>query len=918
MALVRAGSIDRFLAAGAEGRSAGAGESGGHESWRRSLPNFRSKPVRFSGEVESEKDREWVVDGQHGDGTIAAKALDFAVIKYRNQKLSEQLEVHKSEYHALEGKFDDLKQKQKSHHEIQDLVNKSWQHLVRDLKAISVCKSGSQNSSCSAVPSNESTDGACIRKDKDFLSRLVETGATESSGCHLENHVHSSTTDVLQNILFSSNDSWHANEKLPLDHFTALPEDERIKELQSTASEISLELNDAVRALGDLHLKHRQLTEKHHEERYLNARSKAEQKRLKVELASAAAELEESNHKLAVLKAQGDTTHGTPILFPTLGNKSFPQDNVRDKQKELQDLGASHKEFTGLISQRLAEIRRLHEERIEILNKLATFQVNKDKLIWQEREINVKVDLSGIPHRVSLNCESTLAVLDQNLRKVVDEKNMLALKLEESSREPGRNQTISEFKALVSSLPEEMGAMQTELSKYKDDASELHSLRAEVRSISDILARNEHAINESLCKSTRAGPEARDLRSRVRELRQTNCELKLFVEMYKRESTDSRDVLESKDREYCEWARAHSLKSSLDDSRLEQRVKAAIEAEATSQQRLASGEAQIAELRGKMESARRDIGSLSELLKSKHEEGEAYLSEIESIGQAYEDIQTQNQQLLQQIIERDDHNTKEGMDEASKTALPCMEETDWECFASVPKMRQALVLRNAAVFDSMHAQGDQIGILKIFMEGVKVKQAQDTLHLELCNLNRNLRQAKGLMDLYKDKIAQLDDKLKVWSEQTARLSEDGRRHSVSSGNAQRKLADVLGEAQQLRQSMDQVQSNVGRSRLGVAGLLVELEKDRFSKRRTEDDLESLSRKASSLRAKTEGSSVLEKVHQEVNEYRGILKCGVCRDRQKEREYQELTRIQKTLWLCARGEGIDVGTSIVWRQIPNSA
>ncbi|KAM3226042.1 hypothetical protein ACQJBY_058624 [Aegilops geniculata] len=788
------------------------------------------------------------------------KKLDFAVIKYRNQKLSEQLEVHKSEYHALEGKFDDLKQKQKSHHETQDLVNKSWQHLVRDLKAISVCKSGSQNSSCSAVPSDESTDGACIRKDKDFLSRLVETGATESFGCHLENHVHLSTTDVLQNILFSSNDSWHANEKLPLDHFTALPEDERIRELRSTASEISLELNDAIRALGDLHLKHRQLTEKHREERYLNARSKAEQKRLKEELASAAAELEESNHKLAVLKAQGDTTHGTPILFPTLGNKSFPQDNVRDKQKELQDLGASHKEFTGLISQRLAEIKRLHEERIEILNKLATFQniltdlksissskafqvlkdqlqksqaeldhcrtlleklqVNKDKLIWQEREINVKVDLSGIPHRVSLNCESTLAVLDQNLRKVVDEKNMLALKLEESLREPGRNQTISEFKALVSSLPEEMGAMQTELSKYKDDASELHSLRAEVRSISDILARNEHAINESLCKSTRAGPE-------VCELRQMNCELKLFVEMFKRESTDSRDVLESKDREYCEWARAHSLKSSLDDSRLEQRVKAAIEAEATSQQRLASGEAQIAELRGKMESVRRDIGSLSELLKSKHEEGEAYLSEIESIGQAYEDIQTQNQQLLQQIIERDDHNTK------------------------------------------------------IFMEGVKVKQAQDTLHLELCNLNRNLRQAKGLMDLYKDKIAQLDDKLKVWSEQTARLTEDGRRHSVSSGNAQRKLADVLGEAQQLRQSMDQVQSNVGRSRLEVAGLLVELEKDRFSKRRTEDDLESLSRKASSLRAKTEGSSVLEKVHQEVNEYRGILKCGVCRDRQKE-------------------------------------
>jgi hypothetical protein len=65
------------------------------------------------------------------------------------------------------------------------------------------------------------------------------------------------------------------------------------------------------------------------------------------------------------------------------------------------------------------------------------FQVDKDKLIWQEREINVKVDLAAIPHRVSVNCESSIAILEQNLRKVVDEKNMLAVKLEETLREPG-------------------------------------------------------------------------------------------------------------------------------------------------------------------------------------------------------------------------------------------------------------------------------------------------------------------------------------------------------------------------------------------------------------------------------------------------------------------------------------------------
>jgi E3 ubiquitin-protein ligase BRE1 len=35
-----------------------------------------------------------------------------------------------------------------------------------------------------------------------------------------------------------------------------------------------------------------------------------------------------------------------------------------------------------------------------------------------------------------------------------------------------------------------------------------------------------------------------------------------------------------------------------------------------------------------------------------------FYSLLQSIGHAYEDIMSQNQQLLQQIIERDDHNTK--------------------------------------------------------------------------------------------------------------------------------------------------------------------------------------------------------------------------------------------------------------------
>lgn len=43
----------------------------------------------------------------------------------------------------------------------------------------------------------------------------------------------------------------------------------------------------------------------------------------------------------------------------------------------------------------------------------------------------------------------------------------------------------------------------------------------------------------------------------------------------------------------------------------------------------------------------------------------------------------------------------------------------------------------------------------------------------------------------------------------------------------------------------------------------------------------MTRKAAFLREQTKGSTVLQKLRQEVKEYRGILKCSICHDRQKE-------------------------------------
>jgi E3 ubiquitin-protein ligase BRE1 len=77
--------------------------------------------------------------------------------------------------------------------------------------------------------------------------------------------------------------------------------------------------------------------------------------------------------------------------------------------------------------------------------------------------------------------------------------------------------------------------------------------------------------------------------------------LSLFLEVY----NICRDIMEARDSEYKAWTHVQTLKSSLDEHKLELRVKTANEAEAISQQRLAAGEAEIADLRQKLEASKR-------------------------------------------------------------------------------------------------------------------------------------------------------------------------------------------------------------------------------------------------------------------------------------------------------------------------
>ncbi|KAJ0112961.1 hypothetical protein Patl1_00150 [Pistacia atlantica] len=794
------------------------------------------------------------------------KKIDTAVLHFQNQKLVQKLEEQKVEYSALDNKFTQLKERQQPYDSTLEVVNRSWEELVTDLESRSIqareSRSG-QDFRCLSITDDETRYPA----EDAFLSRLTETGATESSSSdncpsQMEEDRETAsekTRNILCNILVAVNSLCHLKDGLYAAVLKEAPGDGSCR--QKLSVDLQSEVKNLRLELSDLHLKHKSLARKLQNRQDIDAKNKAELKRLRGELESAVTELEESNCKLATLKAERDATKGAFFPVLNLGNK-LPGDKVRDEERDVRHMESSLKELRDQASHRLLELKGLHDERIKILEQLfklqsklksvkcltssqafilvrdqlekskyevikyqALFeklQVEKDNLAWREMELNMKNDLVDVFRRSSAVSDSRIADLRMEIQNQIDEKLRTETRLGEASREPGRKEIIAEFKALVSSFPEEMSSMQSQLSKYKETALDIHTLRADVQSLSNVLNRKVKECESLYARSASQVAEVHKLQAMVQDLTDSNLELKLVLDMYRRESTDSRDVMEARDLEYKAWSHVQSLKSSLDEQNLELRVKTANEAEAISQQRLAAAEAEIADMRQKLEAFKREMVRLSDALKSKNEEIEAYLSEIETIGQVYDDMQTQNQQLLQQITERDDYN------------------------------------------------------IKLVLEGVRARQMQDALLMEKRTMEREIQRANASFNFYDMKAARIEDQIRFRN-----LRKTDFKIQVTLENTQKKLLDVRRSSVQVRESLEESQLKVDDNRLALMKQQIELERERYSKKRIEEELEVARRKVLRLQAPTEGSSIVKELREELREYREILKCSVCLERPKE-------------------------------------
>ncbi|KAK9224369.1 hypothetical protein WN943_009402 [Citrus x changshan-huyou] len=637
-----------------------------------------------------------------------------------------------------------------------------------------------------------------------------------------------------------------------------------------------------------IHLKHKEYADQI--ENYISSHSvdQAEIQHLAGELEETMAELEESRRKLVSLKMQKDIASGTHSLVPAaamVNGSVSPEKRPADGRMDLQELKDSVEEAKILAADRLSEVEEAQQDNINLSKQLENLQneLNDDKYVhssrlynlvndqlqhWnveverykaltdsllidrslvlrREKEINVRAESADAARNTVDDSESRIERLEVQLQKSIIEKNDLGLKMEEAIQDSGRKDIKAEFRVMASALSKEMGMMEAQLNRWKETADEALSLREKAVSLKVSLSAksliplfsidldklsiviaftNEQKRLTDKCVEQMA--EIKSLKALIEKLQKDKLESQIMLDMYGQEGRDPRDLMEIKESERRAHSQAEVLKNALDEHSLELRVKAANEAEAACQQRLSAAEAEIIELVAKLDASERDVMELEEAMKSKDREAEAYIAEMETIGQAFEDMQTQNQHLLQQVAERDDLN------------------------------------------------------IKLVSESVKTKQVQSFLLSEKQALARQLQQINALVESAKLRILHAEEQMKACLTEALRYNSEDRHLAVNLETTKWELADAEKELKWLKSAVTSSDKEYEQIQRKTEDMRKELENERNERKKLEEELMEVNNKVAELTSET-GEAAIQKLQDEIKDCKAILKCGVCFDRPKE-------------------------------------
>ncbi|KAK1301595.1 E3 ubiquitin-protein ligase BRE1-like 2 [Acorus calamus] len=802
------------------------------------------------------------------------RPVDAAILQFQNQKLVQQLDSQKNEMHVLEGKFKELKEKQIAYNEALIVVNKLWNQLEDDLVLLGVLAGGNSDA-LQIIDQADLSRGSLpsCPPEEMFLCRLLRVD-------HIENNKekgriqfvkealvsrHSSTLELVKNVLEIIDVERAKMESIASSlQGNPSPEDSLIQ-IQKLNDLLREEAGNLQKAIEFFHAKDKQYADEIQTYIASNSADQSEIKRLSGELEESMAELEETRRKLVNLQMQKEGA--SKLQFPVLTmNGSKLVDKHADTTMGLRELKESIDEAKTLAATRLTELQEAQEDNL-ILSKqleefenevkddkhvissrlyiilndqlqhlnteverykglIETLQFDRNYTLRREKDLNAKADSADAVKTALNSAEARIKELELQLQKCIIERNDLEIKAVEAEQDSGRKDIKEEIGVMASVLSKEMEMMETQLNKCKETACEAITLREEARNLEALLDRKTSEQKSLQGQCHEQVLEMRSLRAKIEVLQKEKQELQIFLDMYGQGCFDNRNIEEIKESERRAHLQVDILKTALDEHSLELRVKAANEAEAACQQRLSAAKEEISELMDKLDASKRDVLELTEAIKIKDAEAASYIFEIEAIGQAYEDMQTQNQHLLQQVTERDDFN------------------------------------------------------IKLVSDSVKLKQTQSSLLYEKQAMSKKLQQVNSSLDFMKMRAARGEEQMKAFITQAAKVTMENRITATNLENTKQELEIAEKELKWLKARHESNEREYEHNQKKKAKLQIELEKERGVTQKMREELEEMKKRAEELSPENE-EAMIQKLQDELKECKAMLKCGVCFDRPKQ-------------------------------------
>ncbi|KAM7273092.1 hypothetical protein ACFE04_027756 [Oxalis oulophora] len=809
----------------------------------------------------------------HVDPTAPHQIADAADLQRVNQNLVQQLELQKREMHNLQTKIQETKGIQMAYDGILITVNSLWNQLVGDLILLGLRAGGAENALC-ALDRAEQVQGSIpsCAPDQLLLCRLLEIDSIdckENDGLikYVEEALaarRAYTMDLMQYLeeIIEAQRTKIENiaEFLHGNHSA----EDAIIQLSKIDDMMKEEAKNLHHAIDVLHSKHKEYTEQ--TQKYVTNHSgdQTEIKRLAGELEDYMAELEESKRKLVNLKMQKDVAAGSNSPASGVANGNLSPEKPTDRSKGLRELKESIDEAKILANDRLVELqdaqeynkilsKQLHDLQNEVkdekhVTSSKMYSLANDQLqFWnaqlerykamtealhadrsyvtrKERDIMVKSESAEASRNSIGNLESRIKELDNQLQRCLREKNDLEITMEEVVQDSARKDIKDEFRVMIAALSKEKGTMKAQLNRWKDTAHEAASLHEQSQTLRDMCSKKATEEKELREKCDEQSEKIKFLKFMIEQKRKQNAEMEFVVDRHGQ--TDERSLEEIRESERRAHAQAEVLKNALNEHSLELRVKAAKEAEAACQQRLSAARTEIVLLREELQTYDRDVLELKEAIKGKDREKESYITEIETIGQAFEDMQAQNQHLLKMLAERDEYN------------------------------------------------------IKVVSESVKMKQSHNALLSEKQSSEKQLEQVNSQIKSIEMMIAHREEQMKLCLVEAYKATQDDRHLALNLESTKWELTDAEKELKCLKSAVTSSEKESEQIQRRVNDVQAQLKEERTSKKKLVEMLEESNREYAELTSES-GEAAVQKLQDEIKDCKAILKCGVCFDRPKE-------------------------------------